>query len=42
MVCTLLGRPDDPLPDHATDALAGGVCHANHAPLSAALAGAAR
>jgi len=40
MVCTLLGLSDEPLPDHATDALAVGVCHANHAPLSAALAGA--
>src|SRR3954452_6214996 len=40
MVCTLLGLPDDPLPDHATDALAVGVCHANHAPLTAAVAGA--
>jgi crossover junction endodeoxyribonuclease RuvC len=34
MVCTVLGLPDDPLPDHATDALAVGVCHANHAPLA--------
>ncbi|HEU4976414.1 MAG TPA: crossover junction endodeoxyribonuclease RuvC [Baekduia sp.] len=44
MVCTLLGLPDDPLPDHATDALAVGVCHANHAPLAGAMAaaGAAR
>jgi crossover junction endodeoxyribonuclease RuvC len=42
MVCAVLGLPDEPLPDHATDALAVGVCHANHAPLSAALAGAAR
>jgi crossover junction endodeoxyribonuclease RuvC len=40
MVCTLLGLPDDPLPDHATDALAVGVCHANHAPLHQALAAA--
>lgn len=38
MVCTLLGLPDEPLPDHATDALAVGVCHANHAPMAAALA----
>jgi crossover junction endodeoxyribonuclease RuvC len=38
MVCTVLGLPDDPLPDHATDALAVGVCHANHAPLAAVLA----
>jgi crossover junction endodeoxyribonuclease RuvC len=40
MVCTLLGLPDEPLPDHATDALAVGVCHANHGPLAHALAGA--
>lgn len=40
MVCTLLGLPDEPLPDHATDALAVGVCHANHAPLAAAMAAA--
>ncbi len=38
MVKALLGLPDDPLPDHATDALAVGVCHANHAPLRAAVA----
>jgi crossover junction endodeoxyribonuclease RuvC len=38
MVKSLLALPDDPLPDHATDALAVGVCHANHAPLRAALA----
>src|SRR3954452_14314159 len=41
MVCTMLGlAPDAVLPDHATDALAVGVCHANHTPLTAALAGA--
>jgi crossover junction endodeoxyribonuclease RuvC len=40
MVCTLLGLPDEPLPDHATDALAVGVCHANHAPMAAAMASA--
>jgi crossover junction endodeoxyribonuclease RuvC len=40
MVCALLGLPDDPLPDHATDALAVGVCHVNHAPLARALAAA--
>jgi crossover junction endodeoxyribonuclease RuvC len=40
MVCSILGLPDDPLPDHATDALAVGVCHANHMPLAAILAGA--
>jgi crossover junction endodeoxyribonuclease RuvC len=40
MVCALLGLPDTPLPDHATDALAVGVCHVNHAPLAQAMAGA--
>jgi crossover junction endodeoxyribonuclease RuvC len=40
MVGTLLGLPDGPLPDHATDALAVGVCHANHAPLHQAMAAA--
>jgi crossover junction endodeoxyribonuclease RuvC len=38
MVCALLGLPDDPLPDQATDAMAVGVCHVNHAPLAAAMA----
>ncbi|HET6507420.1 MAG TPA: crossover junction endodeoxyribonuclease RuvC [Baekduia sp.] len=38
MVMTMLGLPDQPLPDHATDALAVGVCHANHAPLAAVIA----
>lgn len=38
MVKAVLGLPDEPLPDHATDALAVGVCHANHAPLRRALA----
>jgi crossover junction endodeoxyribonuclease RuvC len=42
MVCTMLGLPDEPLPDHATDALAVGVCHVNHAPMAAVLAGAGR
>ena len=42
MVCALLGLPDEPLPDHATDALAVGVCHVNHAPLAQAVAGAPR
>jgi crossover junction endodeoxyribonuclease RuvC len=37
MVCVMLGLPDDPLPDHATDALAVGVCHVNHAPLAAVM-----
>ena len=40
MVCTMLRLPDEPLPDHATDALAVGVCHANHAPLAQVLAAA--
>lgn len=42
MVQSLLGLPEPPRPDHAADALAVGVCHANHAPLlqAAALAGA--
>jgi crossover junction endodeoxyribonuclease RuvC len=40
MVRTLLRLADGPLPDHATDALAVGVCHANHAPLREALAAA--
>jgi crossover junction endodeoxyribonuclease RuvC len=42
MVCAMLSLPDEPLPDHATDALAVGVCHANHAPLAAVLAGPGR
>ena len=40
MVQTLLSLPEPPRPDHAADALAVAVCHANHAPLTAALAGA--
>jgi crossover junction endodeoxyribonuclease RuvC len=40
MVITMLGLPDEPLPDHATDALAVGVCHVNHMPLAAAMAAA--
>jgi crossover junction endodeoxyribonuclease RuvC len=39
MVQTLLALPDMPRPDHAADALAVAICHANHAPLSEALAG---
>lgn len=38
MVKALLGLPEQPLPDHATDALAVAVCHVNRAPLAAALA----
>ena len=30
--------PTPPLPDHAADALAVAICHANHAPLAAAAA----
>jgi crossover junction endodeoxyribonuclease RuvC len=38
MVVSLLRLPEGvPLPDHATDALAVGVCHANHAPMAAVL-----
>ncbi len=36
MVATLLSLPEPPRPDHAADALAVAICHANHAPLSAA------
>ena len=39
MVQTLLALPQVPTPDHASDALAVAMCHANRAPLSAALAG---
>jgi crossover junction endodeoxyribonuclease RuvC len=38
MVQALLGLAEPPTPDHAADALAVAVCHANHAPLRAALA----
>lgn len=37
MVQTLLRLPEPPTPDHAADALAAAICHANHAPLRAAL-----
>ena len=37
MVQTLLSLPDLPRPDHAADALAVAICHANGAPLAAAL-----
>lgn len=40
MVMTLLGLAEEPRPDHAADALAVAMCHANCAPLSIALAGA--
>lgn len=38
MVRTLLALAVEPTPDHAADALAVAVCHANHAPLAAAVA----
>jgi crossover junction endodeoxyribonuclease RuvC len=38
MVGTLLSLPEPPEPDHAADALAVAVCHANGAPLREALA----
>jgi crossover junction endodeoxyribonuclease RuvC len=38
MVMALLGLEREPRPDHAADALAVAICHANCAPLSAALA----
>jgi crossover junction endodeoxyribonuclease RuvC len=36
MVQALLSLPSAPQPDHAADALAVAICHANHAPLAAA------
>jgi crossover junction endodeoxyribonuclease RuvC len=38
MVKMLLGLAEEPRPDHAADALAVAICHANCAPLSTALA----
>jgi crossover junction endodeoxyribonuclease RuvC len=38
MVMTLLGLLELPRPDHAADALAVAICHANCAPFSSALA----
>jgi crossover junction endodeoxyribonuclease RuvC len=38
MVQALLALPEPPKPDHAADALAVAICHANHAPLSLAKA----
>src|SRR5580765_3683620 len=38
MVQALLALPSAPRPDHAADALAVAICHANHAPLAAAVA----
>ena len=40
MVQTLLRLPEPPRPDHAADALAVAICHANGAPLRAAVAAA--
>jgi crossover junction endodeoxyribonuclease RuvC len=37
MVGALLALPEPPEPDHAADALAVAICHANAAPISAAL-----
>ncbi|MDX6643962.1 MAG: crossover junction endodeoxyribonuclease RuvC [Solirubrobacteraceae bacterium] len=37
MVAALLALPELPRPDHAADALAVAICHANRAPLRAAL-----
>ena len=42
MVAMLLGLGEPPPADHAADALAVAMCHANRAPLTSALAGAAR
>jgi crossover junction endodeoxyribonuclease RuvC len=42
MVQTLLSLPELPAPDHAADALAVAICHANGAPMAAALAAVAR
>jgi crossover junction endodeoxyribonuclease RuvC len=39
MVQALLGLAELPTPDHAADALAVAICHANHAPLAMAVAG---
>jgi crossover junction endodeoxyribonuclease RuvC len=38
MVGALLSLPEAPEPDHAADALAVAICHANRAPLTEALA----
>jgi crossover junction endodeoxyribonuclease RuvC len=40
MVMVLLGLTEEPRPDHAADALAVALCHANCAPLASALEGA--
>lgn len=41
MVQAVLALAEPPMPDHAADALAVAICHANAAPMRAALAGAA-
>jgi crossover junction endodeoxyribonuclease RuvC len=38
MVQAVLGLAELPRPDHAADALAVAICHANHAPLRVAVA----
>jgi crossover junction endodeoxyribonuclease RuvC len=42
MVKALLGLAAEPCPDHASDALAVAICHANCAPVASALARAGR
>jgi crossover junction endodeoxyribonuclease RuvC len=42
MVQSLLCLPDPPSPDHAADALAVAICHANRGPLAASVAAAPR
>lgn len=42
MVQSLLSLPEPPTPDHAADALAVAICHANHAPRRSAEIRAAR
>ena len=37
MVQALPALPEPPRPDHAADALAVAICHANHAPLAHAV-----
>jgi crossover junction endodeoxyribonuclease RuvC len=39
MVQALLSLPEPPRPDHAADALAVAICHANHAPMTMAVGG---
>ena len=41
MVQALLSLPSPPTPDHAADALAVAICHANRAPLAQAIGSAA-